>query len=53
MYTKMGAKKFYDTGASLQRLFLRHKYPDGRLEGVFKDALLALLKRKDRSFGWR
>ncbi len=32
---------------------LRHKYPDGRLEGVLKDALVALLKRRDRSFGWK
>jgi hypothetical protein len=31
---------------------LRHKYPDGRLEGVLKDALVALLKRRDRGFGW-
>jgi hypothetical protein len=29
------------------RALLRHKYPDGRLEGVLKDALSALLKRKD------
>ncbi len=35
------------------RAVLRHKYPDGRLEGVLKDALIALLKRKDRGFGWR
>ncbi|MDE2143472.1 MAG: hypothetical protein KGJ84_13780 [Elusimicrobia bacterium] len=34
------------------RALLRHKYPDGRLEGVLKDALVALLKRKDRGFGW-
>ncbi len=32
---------------------LRHKYPDGRLEGVLKDALIALLRKRDRSFGWR
>jgi hypothetical protein len=32
------------------RALLRHKYPDGRLEGVFSDALIALLKKKDR--GW-
>lgn len=31
---------------------LRHKYPDGRLEGVLKDALVALLRRKDRGFRW-
>lgn len=35
------------------RALLRHKYPDGRLEGVLKDALLTLLKRKDRGFGWQ
>jgi hypothetical protein len=35
------------------RSLLRHKYPNGRLEGVLKDALVALLKRKDRSFRWR
>ncbi|MFI5346315.1 MAG: hypothetical protein ACHQ51_08070 [Elusimicrobiota bacterium] len=34
------------------RALLRHKYPDGRLEGVLKDALVALLKKKDRGFGW-
>lgn len=34
------------------RALLRHKYPDGRLEGVLKDALIALLKRRDRGFRW-
>jgi hypothetical protein len=34
------------------RALLRHKYPDGRLEGVLKDALAALLAKKDRGFGW-
>jgi len=34
------------------RALLRHKYPDGRLEGVLKDALAALLSKKDRGFGW-
>lgn len=29
---------------------LRHKYPDGRLEGVLRDALTALLKKKDLGF---
>jgi len=32
---------------------LRHKYPDGRLGGVLKDALIALLKKKDLGFGWK
>ncbi|MBI3563885.1 MAG: hypothetical protein HY079_01655 [Elusimicrobia bacterium] len=32
---------------------LRHKYPDGRLEGVLKDALAALLKKKDLGFRFR
>lgn len=31
---------------------LRHKYPDGRLEGVLKDALIALLRKKDLGFRW-
>ena len=31
---------------------LRHKYPDGRLEGVLKDALTALLRKKDPGFRW-
>ena len=35
------------------RSLLRHKYPDGRLEGVLKDALVSLLSKKDRGFGWR
>ena len=35
------------------RAVLRHKYPDGRLQGVLKDALIALLRRRDRSFGWK
>ena len=25
---------------------MRHKYPDGRLDGVFRDALEALLRKK-------
>ena len=29
------------------RELLRHKYSDGRLERIFKDALLALLEKKD------
>lgn len=47
-----GDHEFYKLLARA-RAVLRHKYPDGRLEGVFKDALVALLKRKDRGFGWR
>lgn len=43
---------FYKLMLRAQAL-LRHKYPDGRLEGVLKDALIALLRRKDRGFGWR
>ena len=35
------------------RALLRHKYPDGRLEGVLKEALVALLKRKDPGFRWQ
>jgi hypothetical protein len=38
---------------SQARALLHHKYPDGRLEGVLKDALTALLAKKDRGFGWR
>jgi len=34
------------------RSLLRHKYPDGRLEGVLKDALTALLAKKDPGFRW-
>lgn len=34
------------------RQLLRHKYPDGRLEGVLKDALVALLERRDLGFRW-
>jgi hypothetical protein len=33
------------------RQLLRHKHPDGRLEAVFKEALLDLLRRRDRSWG--
>ncbi len=29
---------------------LRHKYPDGRLEGVFRDALTVLLAKRDPIF---
>ncbi len=32
------------------RTLLRHKYPDGRLEGVLKDALAALLAKRDLGF---
>lgn len=32
---------------------LRHKYPYGRLEDVLKDALIALLRKKDRGFRWQ
>jgi hypothetical protein len=35
------------------RALLRHKYPDGRLEGVLKDALGALLAQKLGGFGWK
>jgi hypothetical protein len=35
------------------RSLLRHKYPDGRLEGVIKDALVALLAKKDPVFRWQ
>ena len=35
------------------RALLRHKYPDGRLEGVIKDALVALLAKKDPVFRWQ
>lgn len=34
------------------RSLLRHKYPDGRLEGVLRDALKALLDRKDPMIRW-
>lgn len=34
------------------RALLRHKYPDGRLEGVLFDALKALLDRKDPGLRW-
>lgn len=33
------------------RELLRHKYSDGRLERIFKDALLALLEKKDPDRG--
>jgi hypothetical protein len=35
------------------RALLRHKYPDGRLEGVLGDALKALIARRDPIFRWR
>lgn len=35
------------------RALLRHKYPDGWLEGVFGDALKALIARRDPVFRWR
>jgi hypothetical protein len=31
---------------------MRHKYPDGRLDGVLRDALQALLERKDPLIRW-
>jgi hypothetical protein len=34
------------------RALMRHKYPDGRLDGVLRDALQALLARKDLSVRW-
>jgi len=34
------------------RSLLRHKYPDGRLAGVLKDALTALLAKKDPGLRW-
>lgn len=34
------------------RALMRHKYPDGRLEGVLRDALKALLERRDPVIGW-
>jgi len=34
------------------RSLLRHKYPDGRLEGVLRDALRALLERRDPVIRW-
>ena len=34
------------------RALMRHKYPDGRLEGVLRDALRALLERKDPLIRW-
>lgn len=34
------------------RALLRHKYPDGRLEGVMRDALGALLERRDPLVRW-
>ncbi|MDE2143452.1 MAG: hypothetical protein KGJ84_13680 [Elusimicrobia bacterium] len=35
------------------RARMRHKYPDGRLDGVLRDALKALLARKEPSIRWR
>ena len=34
------------------RALMRHKYPDGRLEGVLREALRALLERKDPLIRW-
>lgn len=34
------------------RALMRHKYPDGRLDGVLRDALKALLERKDPLIRW-
>ncbi|MFI5346801.1 MAG: hypothetical protein ACHQ51_10545 [Elusimicrobiota bacterium] len=34
------------------RALMRHKYPDGRLEGVLRDALKALLERLDPGIRW-
>lgn len=34
------------------RALMRHKYPDGRLDGVLRDALKALLERKDPVIRW-
>lgn len=48
----------FTAGEEFHRLFrraqqlLRHKYPFGRLEDVLKDALEALIRKKDRSFHW-
>lgn len=38
---------------SLARALLRHKYPDGRLEGVLRDALKALIDRRLPKVGIR
>lgn len=35
------------------RSMLRHKYPDGRLEGVLGDALAALLEKRDPVLRWK
>jgi hypothetical protein len=35
------------------RASLRHKYPDGRLEGVLRDALVLLIERRDPVLRWR
>lgn len=35
------------------RAALRHKYPDGRLEGVLRDALSLLVERRDPVLRWR
>ena len=45
-------EEFYKLLYHAQRL-LRHKYPDGRLEGVLRDALRALIKKTDWSFRGR
>lgn len=48
----------FSAGAEFHKLLrraqslLRHKYPDGRLEGVLQDALTALLREKDLGFHW-
>lgn len=34
------------------RALLRHKYPDGRLEGVLRDALKLLIERRDPVIRW-
>lgn len=38
---------------SVARSLLRHKYPDGRLEGVLGDALKALIERRDPLLRWK
>lgn len=45
-------EEFYKLLNHAQRL-MRHKYPDGRLEGVLRDALVALIKKTDWSFRGR
>ncbi|MBI3564877.1 MAG: hypothetical protein HY079_06760 [Elusimicrobia bacterium] len=43
--------RFYVT-LEKARALLRHKYPDGRLEGVLMDALKVLLEKKDPVLRW-